>query len=34
MKIRRLDAEDAPELRALWAEGLRNLPESFLLTEA
>lgn len=34
MTIRRLEAEDADRLRALWAEGLRLLPEHFLLTEA
>lgn len=33
MTLRRLTSQDATALRALWAEGLRNIPAAFLLTE-
>lgn len=33
MTVRRLTQQDAPSLHALWAEGLRAVPEAFLLTE-
>lgn len=34
MSLRRLSAADAPQLRALWSEGLREVPDAFLLTKA
>ncbi|NNK15937.1 MAG: GNAT family N-acetyltransferase [Sulfitobacter sp.] len=34
MTLRQLTHQDAPALRALWSEGLRQMPAAFLLTEA